>query len=46
MKGFQVTVKENERLNAADVKRILAAFAKGGGRPAEYAWREISERFA
>lgn len=44
--GFQLTVKENERLTAADVKRILAAFAEGSGRPAEYAWRDVTERFA
>jgi hypothetical protein len=44
--GFQVTVKENERLDAAEVKLILTAFAEGKGRPARFAWRNVTERFA
>jgi hypothetical protein len=43
--GFQVTVKENERLSAADVKAILAAFAQRQDRPAQYVWRDVTERF-
>jgi hypothetical protein len=43
--GFQVAVKENECLSAADVKIILAAFGQGQGRPAQYVWRDVTERF-
>jgi hypothetical protein len=44
--GFEVTVKENERLTAEDVKLILSAFAEGKARPAKFAWRNVTERFA
>jgi hypothetical protein len=44
--GLQVTIKENERLDAADVKLILTAFAECKGRPAKFVWRDITERFA
>ena len=44
--GFKVTVKENERFGADDVKVILAAFAAKKPRPEEYAWRDVTERFA
>jgi hypothetical protein len=43
--GFEVTVKENERLSASDAKVILAAFATGKQRPKEFAWRDVTERF-
>lgn len=43
--GFEVTVKENESLDIADVKTLLTAFINGRARPADYAWREITERF-
>jgi len=45
-KGFKMTVKENERLGAADVKVILTAFVERKGRPSKFAWRDVSERFA
>jgi hypothetical protein len=44
--GFEVTVKENERLGAADVKMILTAFADRERRPNAFAWRDVTERFA
>jgi hypothetical protein len=44
--GFQITVRENERLNALDVKSILGAFAERNGRPPSYAWRDVTDRFA
>jgi hypothetical protein len=44
--GFDVTVKENERLGAADVKVILTAFAERKRRPTAFAWRDVTERFA
>ncbi len=40
-----VTVQENERLNADEVKAILAAFHRGELRPKGFAWREITEQF-
>ena len=40
--GFQVTAKENECLDASDVKDILSAFLKGESRPNRYRWRDIS----
>jgi len=40
--GFSVSVYENERLAAGDVKAILAAFAEGKKRPAEYVWRDMT----
>jgi hypothetical protein len=44
--GFEVTVKENERLGATEVKAILTAFAERQKRPASFAWRDVTERFA
>jgi hypothetical protein len=44
--GFEVTVRENERLDAGDVKAILTAFADRKERPTHFAWRDITERFA
>lgn len=46
MNGFAVTVQENERLSASDVKTILTTFAEGNGRPEEFSWRDITKRFA
>ncbi len=43
--GYRVTVRKNERLSAGHVKEILTAFAEGSPRPAEFAWRDISQRF-
>ena len=43
--GFNVTVKENEKLRVQDVKTILTAYAQGQTRPTEYAWRDVTERF-
>jgi hypothetical protein len=43
--GFHVTVKQNERLPAMDVKALLSAFASNAGRPPAYAWRDITQRF-
>lgn len=43
--GFQVMVMENERLAALDVQAILSAFAEGNGRPKQFTWREVTERF-
>lgn len=43
--GFQVTVRENECLDASDVKRILSAFLRGGKRSPSYEWRDISDSF-
>lgn len=42
--GFEVTVKENERLTSADVKTILDAFAREMPRPPAYSWRDVSAR--
>lgn len=44
--GFVVTVLENERLSADNVKTILTAFAEGRGRREEFTWRDITDRFA
>lgn|GEM_PF-444190 len=43
--GAEVIVKQNERLDAADVKAILTAFAEQGGRPAHFAWRDMTQEF-
>ncbi len=43
--GFEVTVKENEQLDAEDVEAILGAFARRESRPAAYAWRDVTDRF-
>ncbi len=40
-----VTVQENERLAADEVKGILAAFQRGEPRPKGFAWREITAQF-
>jgi hypothetical protein len=42
----QVMVKENERLSAEQVQKILAAYAKGEKRPDEFAWRETTANFS
>lgn len=42
----QVTVKNNEVLAAGDVLAIFTAFAEKKGRPIQFSWRDISERFA
>lgn len=44
--AFDVTVKENERLDAAEIKLILTAFAERKGRPAKFTWRDVTDRFA
>ena len=41
--GFQVTVRENERLAISDVKEILSLFLQGADRPDSYEWRDISD---
>jgi hypothetical protein len=43
--GYQVTVQENERLGAADVKAILRAFAEGKARPSRFVWRDMTDQF-
>ena len=43
--GFQVTVRENECLNASDVKRILSEFLRDGMRSPSYEWRDNSDSF-
>ncbi len=43
--GFYVTVKENERLALSDVKSLLGAFASDDDPPADYRYRDITERF-
>lgn len=43
--GFEVTVRENERLNADDVMTIFSAFRNGEGRPTVFQWRDVSSRF-
>lgn len=40
-----ITVKENERLTAAQVKEILAAYAMREKRPSGFAWRDMTEMF-
>ncbi len=40
--GHHLIVKANERLCAADVKSILAAFARRESRPQNWVWRDIS----
>lgn len=42
---FHVTVKKNERLNSTEVKTILKAYTERAGRPAGFAWRDVTERF-
>jgi hypothetical protein len=44
--GFRVKVQENEKLSAADVKRVLAAFARGQSRPRQFLWRDMTELFS
>jgi hypothetical protein len=44
--GFEVTVKENERIGTVEVKEILAAFAERKTRPSKFAWRDVTKRFA
>ena len=41
--GFQVTVRENERLAISDVKEILGRFLQGADRPDSYKWRDITD---
>ena len=41
--GFQVPVRENERLAISDVKEILSLFLQGADRPDSYKWRDISD---
>jgi len=43
--GFQVRVRENERLDGSDVKWILSAFLRDGIRSGSYEWRDISDSF-
>lgn len=43
--GAEVIVKQNERLDTADVKVILTAFAEHDGRPPQYAWRDMTNQF-
>ena len=43
--GAAVTVNENERLQSADVKAIVEAFANREQRPPAYTWRDIAPRF-
>jgi hypothetical protein len=43
--GFYVTVKQNERLALSDVKVLLSAFAGDDDPPADYTYRDITERF-
>ena len=43
--GAFITVNENERLQAADVKAILEAFVNCKPRPSRFAWREITHQF-
>lgn len=43
--GFEVTVKENERLNTEHVRSILTAFANREGRPTSFAWRDTTAQF-
>ena len=43
--GAYITVNENERLQAADVKAILEAFVHCKPRPSTFAWREITDQF-
>jgi len=40
-----VAVKENERLSAADVKKIMGSFLRGEGRHPAYKWRDITLNF-
>jgi hypothetical protein len=44
--GHVVRVRSNEQLGAADVVTILGAFLAGLPRPAQYAWRDVSDLFA
>lgn len=43
--GAVVTVQRNEVLVSEDVKTILAAFARGEGRPTQYLWRDMTASF-
>lgn len=43
--GFHVTVKENERLALSDVRSLLGSFADDDDPPADYRYRDITERF-
>lgn len=43
--GCVVTVRSNEVLALNDVQLILTESAQRKGRPAEYAWRDMTEQF-
>jgi hypothetical protein len=43
--GFQITVKKNECLTTQDVKLLCQTFLTGGGRPMDFSWRDVTDRF-
>jgi hypothetical protein len=43
--GFRVTVKKNECLALHDVKLLFRTFPTGGNLPAEFLWRDVTDRF-
>lgn len=43
--GFQVTVNSNEKLASAEAKSILLTFCGAQGRPGQFSWRDITDRF-
>jgi hypothetical protein len=43
---YEVQVEPGERLSAAEVLAILAAYLKGEDRPEQFQWQDISHRFA